>query len=114
MFYFTGFHFLAKNKKYQRLFVGDKVTINCKTNVQKATSTLWVRKDVSPAKQVIPNGSTITSKGSRFLLSSLTQDDAGSYVCKATSSLLNKTIEEEITTLLIFTGEIKSITFNVA
>ena len=91
------------------------MTINCKTNAQKATSTLWVRKDIRPSKQVMPNGSTITRKGNRFLLSSLAQDDAGSYVCKATSSLLEKTIEEEITTLLIFTGKIKTlITFSVA
>ena len=91
------------------------MTINCKTNAQKATSTLWVRKDIRPSKQVLPNGSTITRNGNRFLLSSLTQDDAGSYVCKATSSLLEKTIEEEITTLLIFTGKIKTlITSSVA
>lgn len=91
------------------------MTINCKTNAQKATSTLWVRKDIRPSKQVMPNGSTITRKGNRFLLSSLAQDDAGSYVCKATSSLLEKTIEEEITTLLIFTGKIKTlIIFSVA
>ena len=91
------------------------MTINCKTNAQKATSTLWVRKDIRPSKQVMSNSSTITRKGNSFLLSSLTQDDAGSYVCKATSSLLEKTIEEEITTLLIFTGKIKTlITFSVA
>ena len=91
------------------------MTINCKTNAQKATSTLWVRKDIRPSKQVMPNGSTITRKGNSFLLSSLTQDDAGSYVCKATSSLLEKTIEEEITTLLIFTGKIETlIIFSVA
>ena len=91
------------------------MTINCKTNVQKATSTLWVRKDIHTSKQVMPNGRTITRKGNRFLLSSLTQDYAGSYVCKATSSLREKTIEEEITTLLIFTGKIKTlIIFSVA
>ena len=91
------------------------MTINCKTNVQKATSTLWVRKGRRPSKQVMPNGSTITRKGNRFHLSSLTQDDAGFYVCKATSSLLKKTIEEEITAHSIFTGNIKtSIIFSVA
>ena len=91
------------------------MTINCKTNAHKANLTLWVRKDIRPSKQVMPNGSTITRKGNRFLLSSLTQDGAGSYLCKATSSLLEKTIEEEITTLLIFTGKIKTlIIFGVA
>lgn len=105
----SGFHFLAKKKKFQRQFVGDNVTINCKTNEQKVSSSLWVRKGINPAQKVIPNGGTITQRGNRFYLSHLTQGDAGIYICKATLSLISKTIEEEITSLLVFTGNYSCI-----
>ena len=80
------------------------MTINCMTNEQKVSSSLWVRKGINPAQKVIPNGGTITQRGNRFYLRNLTQGDAGIYICKATLSLISKTIEEEITSLLVFTG----------
>ena len=86
--------------------MGERVTINCKTNEETATSTLWVRKNTNPAQQILPNGGTIMQKGNRFIFNSLTQADAGLYICKATSTRIKKTIEEEITSLLIFTGKI--------
>ena len=85
------------------------MTINCKTNEQKVSSSLWVRKGIDPAQKVIPNGGTITQRGNRFYLSHLTQDDAGIYICKATFSRISKTIEEEVTSLLVFTGNYSSI-----
>ena len=81
------------------------MTINCKTNDQKALpSSLWVRKDTNPAQEIIPNGGTITRKGNRFYFSNLALDNAGLYKCEATLAILNKTIEKEVTSLLVFTG----------
>ena len=81
------------------------MTINCKTNDQKAsTSSLWVRKDTNPEKEIVPNGGTITWRGNRFYLSNLALDNAGLYKCEATLAIINKTIEKEVTSLLVFTG----------
>lgn len=86
--------------------MGENVTINCKTSDNRAASTLWVRKDINPARQIVPNGRTITQRGNRFYFNRLTLNDAGLYMCKATSSRIKKTIEEEITSLLVFAGNL--------
>ena len=105
MIFISEFRFLAKKRPYQRLLVGDSVTINCKTNDQKALpSSLWVRKDTNPAQEIIPNGGTITRRGNRFYFSNLALDNAGLYKCEATLAIINKTIEKEVTSLLVFTG----------
>ena len=105
--FISEFDFLAKKRQYQRLFVGDSVTINCKTNDPTAsTSKLWKRKDdANPAEEIVPNGGSITRRRNRFYFNRVTLDDAGLYMCKATLPSINKTIKEEITSLLVFTGE---------
>ena len=81
------------------------MTINCKTNDQKASpSILWVRKDSNPAQEIVPNDETIARRGNRFYFSSLALDNAGLYKCEATLPIINKTIEKEVTSLLVFTG----------
>jgi len=103
--FISEFHFLAKKRPFQRLFVGNSTTINCKTNDQTASpSSLWVRKDSNPAQEIIPNGGTITRRDNTFYFSSLALDNAGLYKCKATLPIMNKTIEKEVTSLLVFTG----------
>lgn len=106
VFFSLAFHFLATQEFNQKLFVvvGGNVTINCKTNEERVSSTLWVRKNLNPAQMVIPNDSTIVQRGNIFYFSHITVDDAGVYVCKASFSRIQKTIEEEITSLLVFTG----------
>lgn len=103
----TAFQFLARRQKIQRLFVGNNATINCKTNEEKVSSSLWVRKGRNPPKKVIPNGKTIVRRGNRFYFIHITHDNAGIYTCKATSSHIQKTIEEEITSFLVFAGDQK-------
>lgn len=103
-FFFLAFHFLAKQKKTEKLFLGGNVTINCRTSEERVSSTLWVRKGINPAQMVIPNGKTIVQRRNRFYFSHISLDDAGIYICKATFSRIQKTIEEKITSLLVFTG----------
>ena len=104
VFFSLAFHFLAKQKKTQKLFVGGNVTINCRTSEERVSSTLLVRKGINPAQMVISNGKTIVQRRNRFYFSHISLDDAGIYICKATFSRIQKTIEQEITSLLIFTG----------
>lgn len=105
MKFISEFHFLAKKRPYQRLFVGDSVTINCKTNDQKASaSSLWVKTDSNSAQEIVPNGRSITRRGNRFYFSNIALENAGLYMCEATLAIINKTIEKEVTSLLVFTG----------
>ena len=103
---FSAFQFLARRQKIQRLFVGNNATINCKTNEEKVSSSLWVRKGTNPPQKVIPNGKTIVRRGNRFYFIHITHDNSGIYTCKATSSRIQKTIEEEITSFLVFAGKL--------
>ena len=81
------------------------MTINCKTSDQKASaSSLWVRKDTFPAKEIVPDGRSITRRGNRFYFRSVALDNAGLYTCEATLPIINKTIEKGVTSLLVFTG----------
>ena len=99
----SEFHFLTTKRPFKRLFVGDSVTINCTTNDRKASSSLWVKKNTSQAQEIIANGGTIARQGNRFTFSSVALHNAGLYICKAALPIINKTIEEEITSLLVFT-----------
>ena len=87
------------------LTVGDSVTISCETNVQSASSSLWRKIENNPAQQIVPNGGSIIRRNNTYMFKSVTLDDAGVYVCEATSSVIKKTIEKEIITLLVFPGE---------
>ncbi|PFX33391.1 Fibroblast growth factor receptor 2 [Stylophora pistillata] len=104
------FNFVAKKRQYQRLIAGDPVTINCKTNDQTASpSRLWKKKDdKNPAEEILPNGRSITRRKNRFYFKSVSVDDAGLYICNATLPSINKTIKEEITSLLVFKGDQRS------
>lgn len=104
------FNFMAKKRQYQRLIAGDPVTINCKTNDQTASpSRLWKKKDdKNPAEEILPNGRSITRRKNRFYFKSVSVDDAGLYICNATLPSINKTIKEEITSLLVFKGDQRS------
>ena len=82
------------------------MTINCKTSDQRASSSsLWLKKDTNPAKEIVPNGGAITRRGNRFYFSGVALNNAGPYRCQATLPIINKTIEKEVTTLLVFTGK---------
>ena len=98
---------MAKKRQYQRLIAGYPVTINCKTNDQTASpSRLWKKKDdKNPAEEILPNGRSITRRKNRFYFKSVSVDDAGLYICNATLPSINKTIKEEITSLLVFKGD---------
>ena len=85
--------------------MGQSVTISCETNVQNVSSTLWVKKENGPAQQIVPNGKSITRRQNTYVFQSVTLDNAGLYICKATFPGTEKRIEKEVTRLLVFQGE---------
>ena len=107
---------MAKKRQYQKLFVGDPLTINCRTNEQTASSSrLWKKKDdTNPAEEILPNNRSVTRRKNRFYFKSVSLDDAGLYICKATLPSINKTIKEEITSLLVFTGDEIILLFDIS
>ena len=107
---------MAKKRHYQKLFVGDPLTINCRTNDQTASSSrLWKKKDdANPVEEILPNNKSVTRRKNRFYFKSVSLDDAGLYICKATLPSTNKTIKEEITSLLVFTGDEIILLFDIS
>lgn len=96
----SRFSFPSHDSPFTGRPVGESLAISCETNVQNVSSSLWVKKDYSPTQQIVPNGGSITRRKNTYIFHGVTLDDAGLFICKATSPR-----SKEITRLLVFEGE---------